>query len=106
MCPLDPGTRCILPAELLGLLSPPGRLQRLVLLTRQQPDDPRLLLRFGALGSEPARRAILPREPGLEGHSARRIRVRQPGNAFLAGRARHNLLLPVHLEAPLVEALA
>ena len=48
--------------------SPPGRLQRLVLLTRQQPDDPRLLLRPRALRPRRTRRAILAGEPRLEGH--------------------------------------
>src|SRR5262249_14596363 len=104
MRPFDPSTSRILLAELLGLLSPPGCLQRLVRLAWQQPDDPRLQLRWGALHSERARRAILPRETGLEGHAALRIGVGQPGNARLAGRARHDLLLPVHLEARLVEA--
>src|SRR5262245_20624016 len=66
---LDPGPRRILLAELLGLLLPPGRRQRLVLLTGQQPEDPGLLLRSRALGPQRARRAILPREAGLEGHS-------------------------------------
>src|SRR5262245_66214464 len=101
MCPLDPGTRRILPAELLGLLPPPRRLLRLVLLARQQPDDPGLLLRSRALSPERARRAILPREAGLEGHAALRIGVGQPGEALLARRAGHDLLRPVHREAPL-----
>src|SRR6185437_13535513 len=106
MRPLDPGTRRVVLAELLGLLVPPGGLERLVLLTRQQADDPGLLLRFRASGTQRARRAILPREPRLEGDSILRIRVGQPGDARLARRAGHHLLLPVHREAPLVEAFA
>src|SRR5262245_38383131 len=106
MRPLDPRPSRILLVELLGLLPPPGRLQRLVLLTGLQPDDPRLPLRLRALRPERTRRAILPREPSLEGHSTLRIRVGQPGDALLARRAGHDLPLPVHLKAPLVEALA
>src|SRR5262249_11964825 len=106
MCTLDPGTCRILPAELLGLLPPPGRPQRLVLLARQQPDDPRLLLRSRASGPDRARRTILPREPSLEGHAALRIGIGQPRDALLSRRAGYDLLLPVHREAPLVEALA
>src|SRR5262249_19033276 len=101
-----PGTRCVLPAELLGLLSPPGRLQRLVLLTRPQPDDPRLLLRSRALRPERARRASLSREPGLQGHSTLGICIGLPGVSLLARRASYDLLLPIHLKASLVEALA
>jgi hypothetical protein len=37
---LDPGTRRVLLAEFLGLLVPQGGLKRLVLLTRQQLNDP------------------------------------------------------------------
>src|SRR5262245_24517631 len=106
MRPLDPGTRRVLLAELLGLLPPSSCLQRLVLLARQQPDDSGLLLRFGALPPEWAWRAILPCEPRLEGHSTRRVRIGQPGDARLAGRAGNDLLLPVHREASLVEAFA
>src|SRR5262249_25490913 len=43
---------------------------------------------------------------GLEDLAVLRISVGQPGDALLACRARHNLPLPVDLEAPLVEALA
>src|SRR5262249_26305055 len=50
-------------AEFLRLLLAAGRLQRLVLLTRQQADDPRLLLRPRALRPVRTRRAIRPREP-------------------------------------------
>src|SRR4051812_50183214 len=93
------------PAESLRLLLEAGRLQRLVLLTRQQPDDPRLLLRPRALRPRGTRRAILAREPRLEGHAVLRGGVRQPGEALLARRASHHAPVPVHREAPLVEAL-
>src|SRR5262245_35212987 len=69
MRPLDPGTGCILLAELLGRLPPAGRLERLVILARLQSDDPRFLLRLRALHPERTRRAILPREPRLEDHA-------------------------------------
>src|SRR6516164_7517057 len=94
------------PAESLRLLLAAGRLQGLVLLTRQQPDDPRLLLGPRALSPKRTRRAIRPRESRLEGHAALAVRVRQPGDALLARRAGHHLPLPVHHEAPLVEARA
>src|SRR5262249_35247815 len=106
MRPLDSGPRRVLLAELLGLRPPSSCLQRLVLLARQQPDDSGLRLRSGALPPEWAWRAILPREPRLEGHSTRRVRIGQPGDARLAVRAGHDLLFPVHCEASLVEAFA
>src|SRR6478752_5212800 len=88
-------------AESLRLLLAAGCLQRRVLLTRQQPDDPRLLLRPRALLPKRTRRAIRPRESRLEGHAAFAVRVRQPGEALLARRASHHLTPPVHHEAPL-----
>src|SRR5262245_41594818 len=104
MSALDTRSGRVSRAELLGLLLAAGRLQRLVLLTRQQPDDPRLLLRPRAPVPKRTRRAIRPREPRLEGHAALAVRVRQPGDALLARRARHHPTPPVHHEAPLVEA--
>src|SRR4051812_26874104 len=104
MSPLDPRTRRVPRPELLRPLPAPGRLQRLVLLTGQQPDDPRLLLRPRTLRPRGTRRAVLPREPRLEGHAVLRVRVREPGDTLLARRARHHLTVPVHHEAPLVEA--
>src|SRR6185437_9130223 len=106
MSPLDARTRRVPRPELLGPLLAAGRLQRLVLLTRQQPDDPRLLLRSRALRPGGTRRAILAREPRLEDHTVLRIGVREPGDALLARRARHHLTVPVHRETPLVKALA
>src|SRR3954454_1535046 len=106
MSPLDPRSRRVPRPELLRLLLAAGRLQRLVLLTRQQPDDPRLLLRLRALRPRRTRRAVLPREPRLEGHAVLRIGVRKPGDALLALWASHHLTIPVHREAPLVEARA
>src|SRR5512135_367913 len=106
MRPLDPSSGRVLLAELLGLLPPPGRLKCLVMLACLEPDDPRLLLRLGALRPERTRRAILPREPRLENLAVLRIGVGQPGDALLACRAGHDLPLPVDLEAPLVEARA
>src|SRR3954451_24978114 len=103
---LDPGTRRVPMAELLGRLLAPGRLQRLVVLTRLQPDDPWLLLRPRALRPGWTRRAILAGEPRLEDHAVLRIRVGKPGDALLARRASHHTPVPVHREAPLVEALA
>src|SRR3954451_17862770 len=94
------------PAESLRLLLAAGRLQLLVLLTRQQPDDPRLLLRPRALFPERTRRAVRRLESRLEGHAAFAVRVRQPEDALLARRASHHLTLPVHHEAPLVGARA
>ena len=44
MCTLDAGPRRVPRPEFLGCLLAAGRLQRLMLLTGQQPDDPRLLL--------------------------------------------------------------
>src|SRR5512135_3547164 len=106
MRPLDPSSGRVLLAELLGLLPPPGRLKCLVMLACLEPDDPRLLLRLGALRPERTRRAILPREPRLENLAVLRIGVGQPGDALFACRAGHDLPLPVDLEAPLVEARA
>src|SRR5436305_5234213 len=67
MRPLNACTRRVPRPELFRLLLAAGRLQRLVLLAGQQPDDPWLLLRPRALRPRRARRAIRPREPGLEG---------------------------------------
>src|SRR5262245_33068761 len=106
MRPFDPGPGRVLLAELLGLLPPPGRLQRLVMLARLQPDDPRLLLRLRAPRAKRTGRAILAGEAGLEDLTVLRIGVGQPGDALLARRASHDPPLPVHREAPLVEALA
>src|SRR6516162_5781698 len=106
MRPFDPGPGRVLLAELLSLLPPPSRLQRLVMLARLQPDDPRLLLRLRAPRAKRTRRAILAGEAGLEDLAVLRIGVGQPGDALLARRAGHDLPLPVDLEAPLVEALA
>src|SRR4051812_5868437 len=61
--------------EFFRLLLAAGRLQRLVLLARQQPDDPRLLLRPRALRPRRTGRAIRPREPRLEDHTVLRVRV-------------------------------
>src|SRR5262249_36554696 len=47
----------------------PGRLQRLVMLARLQPDDPRLLLRLRAPRAKRTWRAILAGEAGLENGS-------------------------------------
>src|SRR3954462_4753832 len=104
MRPFDARPGRVTRPELLRLLLAAGRLQRLVLLTRQQPDDPRLLLRPRALRPRRARGAILPREPRLEVHPVLRVRVRQPGDALLTRRASHHLTVPVHREASLVEA--
>src|SRR4051794_25692694 len=103
---LDPRTRRVPRPELLRPLLAAGRLQRLVLLTGQQRDDPRLLLRLRAPRPRRTRRAVLPREPRLEGHAVLRVRVREPGDALLARRASHHPTVPVHREAPLVEARA
>src|SRR5947209_19224271 len=104
MSTLDPRTRRVPRPELLRTLLAAGRLQRLVLLTRQQPDDPRLLLRPRALCPRRTRRAILAREPRLEDHAVLRISVGEPGETLLALRASHHLTVPVHREATLVEA--
>src|SRR3954468_685125 len=104
MRPFNTRTGRVPPAEFLRLLLAAGRLQRLVLLARQQPDDPRLLLRPCALRPRWTRRAILPREPRLEDHAVLRVGVREPGDALLARRASYHLTLPVHRETPLVEA--
>src|SRR4051794_23920898 len=104
MRPLDACPGCVPPAEFLRLLLAAGRLERLVLLARQQSDDPRLLLRPRALRPRRARGAILPREPRLDDHPVLRVRVRQPGDALLTRRASHHLTVPVHREASLVEA--
>src|SRR6516162_7097001 len=88
--------------ELLGRLRAAGPLQRLVMLTGLQPDDPRLLLRLRASRPRRTRRAILAREPRLVDHAVLWICVREPGDALLARRAGHHLPVPVHHEAPLV----
>src|SRR5512135_1321854 len=93
-------------SELLGLLLAAGPLQRLVMLTRLQPDDPRLPLRLRALRPRRTRRAILAGEPRLENHAILWIRVREPGEALFTRRASHHLPVPVHHEAPLVETFA
>src|SRR3954469_3003771 len=106
MSPLNARPGRVPRPELLGLLLAASRLQRLVLLTRQQPDDPRLLLRPRALRPRRTRSAIRPREPRLQDHPVLRVCVREPGDALLARRAGHHLTVPVHREAPLVEARA
>src|SRR3954465_1505714 len=105
MSPLDPRSRRVPRPELLRTLLAAGCLPRLVLLTRQQPDDPRPLLRLRAPRPRGTRRAVLPREPRLDDHAVLRGGVRQPRHALLARRACHHLTVPVHREAPLVEAL-
>src|SRR5512135_50568 len=75
------------------------------MLTRLQPDDPRLLRRLRAPRSRWTRRTSLAREPRLEDHTVLWIYVREPGDALFARRASHHLPVPVHHEAPLVEAL-
>src|SRR5512135_2439310 len=92
--------------ELFGRLTAAGPLQRLVMVTRLQTDDPWLLLRLRALRPERTRRAILPREARLEGHAVLRIRIGEPGDVLFARRASHHLPVPVHDKAPLVEARA
>src|SRR3954465_14985522 len=104
MSPLDPRSRRVPRPELLRTLLAAGRLQRLVLLARQQPDDPRLLLRLRAMRPRLTRRAVLAREPRLEDHPVLRVGVRQPRDALLARRAGHHTTVPVDREAPLVEA--
>src|SRR5512135_1808952 len=106
MRPLDTCPGCVPRPELLGLLIAAGPLQRLVMLTRLQPDDPRLLRRFRTLRPRRTRRAIRARKPRLENQAVLGIRVRQPGEALFARRASHHLPLPVHHEAPLVEPRA
>src|SRR3954452_20413967 len=106
MRPLDARPGRVPRPELLGLLLAASRLQRLVPLARQQPDDPRLLLRLRALRPRRTRRAILAREPRLEDHAVLRVGVRQPRDALLTRRASHYLTVPAHREAPLVEARA
>src|SRR4051812_42984947 len=106
MRPLDARPGRVPRPELLGLLLAAGRPQRLVLLTRQQPDNPWLLLRPRALRPRRTRGAIFAGEPRLEGHAVLRIRAGEPGDALLARRASHHTTVPVHREAPLVEARA
>src|SRR4051794_25996356 len=101
---LDPRPRRVPRPELLRPLLTAGRLQRLMLLTGQRRDDPRLLLRLRALRPRRARRAVLAREPRLEDHSVLRGRIRQPRDALLTRRASHHLTAPVHREAPPAEA--
>src|SRR5512135_100908 len=103
---LDPRPGRVPRPELVGLLLAAGRRQRLVMLTRLQPDDPRLLLRLRAPQPRRTRRAIPAREPRLEDHAVLRIRVGEPGDALFARRASHHSPVPVHHEAPLVEARA
>src|SRR3954464_8719589 len=100
MRPLDPRSRRVPRPELLRPLLAAGRLQRLVLLTRQQPDDPRLLLRPRALRARMTRRAVLPREPRLEDHAVLRVGVREPREALLARRASRCSAVPVPSEDP------
>jgi transposase len=45
-------------------------------------------------------------KPRLEGHAVLRVGVGEPGEALFARRASHHLPVPVHHEAPLVEARA
>src|SRR3954466_2409979 len=111
MSPLDPRSRRVPRSELLrprlaagGLRRPPPPPARAP--ARQRHDDPRLLLRLRAPRPRRTRRAVLPREPRLEGHPVLRVGVRQPRDALLARRASHHPTVPVHREAPLVEALA
>src|SRR6516164_7324298 len=106
MRPLDARSRRVAQLKFLCRLLPPSLLQRLVMLTRLQPDDPRLLLRLRTLSAERTWCAILPGETRLEDHPVLRIGVRQPGDALLARRAGHHLPLPVHHEATLAKAHA
>src|SRR5512143_580097 len=72
--PLDPRPGRVPRPELVGLLLAAGRRQRLVMLTRLQPDDPRLLLRLRAPRPRRTRGAILAGEPRLENHAVLRKR--------------------------------
>src|SRR3954447_9108450 len=69
MSPLDARSRRVSRSELLASLLAADRLHLLVLLTGQQPDDPRLLLRPRALRPGGTWCAVLPREPRLEDHA-------------------------------------
>src|SRR5262245_30215494 len=100
MRPFDPGPSRVLLAELLSPLPPPGRLQRLVMLARLQPDDPRLLLRLRAPRAKRTRRAILAGEAGLEDLTVLRIGVGQPGDALFARRSQSTAKLPLSKPSP------
>src|SRR5215813_4348298 len=97
MRPLDARSRRVAQLKFLCRLLPPSLLQRLVMLTRLQPNDPRLLLRLRTLSAERTGSAILPGETRLEDHPVLRIGVRQPGAAVKSrlergrGMLRHRL---------------
>src|SRR6478735_589714 len=78
MSPLDTRPCGIARSESLGPLFPSGSLQRFMMLTRLQPDDPWLLLRLRAPSPKRAGSTIFPSEPRLEDHAVFRIGVGEP----------------------------
>lgn len=95
-----------MPAGTRAFSGAPDSLKCFVVLTVLQPDDARLDPRTRVLAARSARRAVNPREVGLEDGSFRRISARQPGEAPLAFRTGDDLGFPVHGEGVLSEARA
>lgn len=101
---LDARPGSVLLPKFFGFLPLASHAQRFMVFPRLQPDDPWLLLRFRATGTVWTRPAIIPGKPCLESDAILGVRIGQPGNALLARRACHHLVIPVHDETSLVEA--
>src|SRR5512135_569035 len=101
----DAGPGGVLGPKRVRRLPAACRLEGFVFVAGLQADDSGFVLRFGTVRTKRTGRAIRPGKAGLEDHPVLRIRVGEPGDALFARRARHDLLLPVHDETPLVETL-
>src|SRR5919202_1761417 len=80
--------------------------QRLILLPRLEAHDAGLLLGPGTLRPVETRGAIFAGKACLPRHAILGIGVREPGDALLAHRARHDLLLPVNEKLGFIEPCA
>src|SRR5215470_717236 len=80
--------------------------QRLILLPRLESHNAGLLLGPRTLRPVETRGAIFAGKAGLPRHPMLGIGVREPGDALLAHRARHNLPLPVDAKLSFIEPRA
>jgi len=92
---LNAGPRRILLRELCGRLALARGVQRLIVLLRLESHDAGLFLRPRTLRPVETWCAIFAGKARLPRHAILGIGVREPGDALLAHRARHDLLLPV-----------
>src|SRR5215510_11092027 len=106
MSALNAGPRRILLGKGRRRLVLARGVQRLILLPRLESHDARLLLRPCTLRPVETRGAIFAGTAGRPRQPILGIGVREPGEALLAHRARHNLLLPVDAKLGFIEPCA